>query len=125
MSPGNAEVTVKGVNGVSAVCKVCVEGETVVFEIDTSVSVKAASGALIPFKAYLIACYDGSVNKQDVTDYVDFHTAYTSALTLKSPGYLCASGAIYDTFDCPFYFEFSDGSSLHIVSDTYYIHIEK
>ena len=125
VSPGNAEVTVKAVNGTSAVCKVCVEGETVVFEIDTSVSVKAASGALIPFKAYLIACYDGSVNKQDVTDYVDFHTAYTSALTLKSPGYLCASGAIYDTFDCPFYFEFSDGSSLHIVSDTYYIHIEK
>ena len=125
VSPGNAEITVKAVNGTSAVCKVCVEGETVIFEIDTSVSVKAASGALIPFKAYLISCYDGSVNKQDVTDYVDFHTAYTSALTLKSPGYLCASGAIYDTFDCPFYFEFSDGSSLHVVSDTYYIHIEK
>ena len=125
VSPGNAEITVKAVNGTSAVCKVCVEGETVVFEIDTSISVKAASGALIPFKAYLVSCYDGTVNKQDVTDYVDFHTAYVSALTLKSPGYICAWGAIYETFDCPFYFEFSDGSSLHVVSDTYYIHIEK
>ncbi|MBQ2657029.1 MAG: Ig-like domain-containing protein [Erysipelotrichaceae bacterium] len=125
VSPGNAEITVKAVNGTSAVCKVCVEGETVVFEIEKNVSVKAQSGALIPFKAYLISCYDGVVNKQDVTEYVDFHTAYTSALTLKSPGYLCASGAIFQTFDCPFYFEFSDGSSLHVVSDTFYVHIEK
>ncbi|MBO4919086.1 MAG: Ig-like domain-containing protein [Erysipelotrichaceae bacterium] len=125
VSPGNAEVTVKAVNGTSAVCKVCVEGETVIFEIENYAKVKAQSGDLIPFKAYLIACYDGSVNKQDVTEWVDFHTAYTSALTLKSPGYLCASGGIYETFDCPFYFEFSDGSSLHVVSDTYYAHIEK
>ena len=125
VSPGNAEITVKAVNGTSAVCKVCVEGETVVFEIDTNISVKAASGTLIPFKAYLVSCYDGDVNKQDVTEYVDFHTAYTSALTLKSPGYLCASGAIFQTFDCPFYFEFSDGSSLHVTSETFYIHIVK
>ena len=125
VSPGNVNITVKAVNGVSAVLKVCVEGETVIFNMENNVTVKASSGALIPYKAYLIVCWDGDVNRQDVTNEVEFHTAYTSALTIQAPGYICASGAIYESVDIPVYFTFSDGSSLYVTSDTYTVRVLK
>ena len=123
--PGLTKITVKAENGVSTTCDVCIEGETVIFEMENNVSVKAASGQKIPYKAYWIMCYDGSVNTVDVTDEVDFHTAYTSALDIDGHGNVYAKGAIYETTDVPVYFSYSDGSSFYVESQTFYVHVVK
>ena len=123
--PGLTKVTVKAENGVSAICDVCVEGETVVFEMENNVSVKAGSGEKIPYKAYWIMCYDGTVTTNDVTEYVDFHTAYTSALDIDGHGNVYAKGSIYETTDVPVYFSYSDGSSFYVESETFYVHVVK
>ncbi|MBQ6334136.1 MAG: Ig-like domain-containing protein [Erysipelotrichaceae bacterium] len=123
--PGNAKVTVTAASGVSVTADVCVEGTTVIYEMENNVSVKAGSGAKIPYKATLIACYDGVETKQDVTTEVDFHTAYTSALDIDGSGNVYAKGAVYETTDIPVHFSFSDGSSLYVESKEYIVHVEK
>ena len=123
--PGIAKVTVSGKNGVSAVCDVMVEGETVIFTMEDNRSVKAESGEKIPYSAEWIACYDGNVTSQDVTNEVEFHTAYTSALDIDGHGNVYAKGAIYETTDIPVYFTFSDGSSFNVTSPTYTIRVVK
>ena len=123
--PGSTEITVTAVNGVSAVLKVWVEGETVIFKMKNNVSVKAGSGEKIPYKATWIMCYDGSLNKIDVTDEVEFHTAYTSALDIDGHGNVYAKGAIYETTDVPVSFSYSDGSSFYVESETFYVHVVK
>ncbi|MBQ2659277.1 MAG: hypothetical protein IJF87_12000, partial [Erysipelotrichaceae bacterium] len=125
VSPGNTKITVKAVNDVSATCDVCVEGETVIFEMKNNVSVNAGSGEKIPYKAYHVGCYDGETFKNDVTDYVDFHTAYTSALDIDGNGNVYAKGAVYETVDIEVYFTYSDGGSFFVTSDTYIVHVEK
>ena len=106
-------------------CVVNVEGETVIFEMENNVSVKAGSGAKIPYKATHIASYDGNVSKTDVTLWVDFHIAYTSALDIDGNGNVYAKGAVYDTVDIPVYFTYSDGSSFSVTSPTFIVHVEK
>ncbi|MBR4462515.1 MAG: Ig-like domain-containing protein [Erysipelotrichaceae bacterium] len=123
--PGLTKITVKAENGVSTVCDVCVEGETVVFEMENNVSVNAGSGEKIPYKAYWIMCYDGSVTTTDITDDVEFHTAYTSALDIDGHGNVYAKGSIYETTDVPVYFSYSDGSMLYVESETFYVHVVK
>nr|MCR4633647.1 hypothetical protein [Erysipelotrichaceae bacterium] len=119
------EITVKAENGVSAVCKVFVEGETVIFEMENYVSVKAGSGEKIPYKATWVMYYEGNVTKTDVTEYVDFHTAYTSALDIDGHGNVYAKGAIYETTDVPVSFSYNDGGSFYVESQTFYVHVVK
>ena len=125
MMPGKTKITVTAVNGVYAEVEVNVEGEAVVFSMDNYVSVKAGSGQKIPYSGYLISYYDGNYNKQDVTLELDFHTTHTSALDIDGNGCVYAKGAIFETTDVPVYFTFSDGSSLYVTSETYYVHVEK
>ena len=125
VSPGITKVTVTASNGKQAVCDVCVEGETVIFSMQNNVSVKAASGEKIPYKATWIMCYDFNYNTQDVTNEVDFHTAYTSALDIDGHGNVYAKGAIYETVDIPVYFSFSDGSSFYVQSQEFTVHVVK
>ncbi|MBQ6817197.1 MAG: Ig-like domain-containing protein, partial [Bacilli bacterium] len=124
VAPGVATITVKA-GEKSANCSVCVEDETVVFEMQNNVSVKAESHEKIPFKATHISCYDFVINKTDVTDYVEFHTAYTSALINDGAGNIEAAGAVFETVDIPVYFTYSDGSSFFVQSPTFNIHVEK
>ena len=124
VAPGVATITIKA-GDQSAVCSVCVEGETVVFEMQNNVSVQAGSHAKIPFKATHIACYDFVVNKTDVTTYVEFHTAYTSALINDGAGNIEAAGAVYETVDIPVYFTYTDGSMFFVQSPTFNVHVEK
>ncbi len=123
--PGKAKITVTASDGASSYCNVYVEGETVIFEMEDNVSVKAASGQKIPYKAYLIICQEDYYDKQDVTLEVEFHTAYTSALDIDGNGNVYAKGAIYDTVDIPVYFTWNDGSSLNVTSQTFTVHVEK
>ncbi|MBQ2583260.1 MAG: hypothetical protein II577_05100, partial [Erysipelotrichaceae bacterium] len=125
VSPDITKVTVTASNGKQAVCDVCVEGETVIFSMQNNVSVKAASGEKIPYKATWIMCYDFNYNTQDVTNEVDFHTAYTSALDIDGHGNVYAKGAIYETVDIPVYFSFSDGSSFYVQSQEFTVHVVK
>ena len=125
VGPGITEITVKAENGVSAVCKVFVEGETVIFEMENYVSVKAGSGEKIPYKATWVMYYEGNVTKTDVTEYVDFHTAYTSALDIDGHGNVYAKGAIYETTDVPVSFSYNDGGSFYVESQTFYVHVVK
>ncbi|MBP5280397.1 MAG: hypothetical protein J6Z03_07920, partial [Erysipelotrichaceae bacterium] len=90
-----------------------------------NVSVKAGSGEKIPYKATWISCYDFAVNKQDVTNEVDFHTAFTSALDIDGYGNVYAKGAVYDTVDITVYFTFTDGSSFNVRSQDFIVHVEK
>ena len=125
VSPGLTKITIKAENGVSAVCDVCVEGETVIFEMEDHVSVKAASGEKVPYKAYWVMCYDGTVTTNDVTNDVEFHTAYTSALDIDGHGNVYAKGAVYETTEVPFTFSYSDGSAFYVESQTFYITVVK
>ena len=122
---GIATITATAANGQSAYCTVGVEGETVIFTMQNNVSVKAGSGEKIPYKATHISCYDWTVNSQDVTEWVDFHTAYTSALDIDGYGNVYAKGAVYETVDIPVYFTYSDGSSFFVTSPTFTVHVEK
>ncbi|MBR3227495.1 MAG: hypothetical protein IKF68_03010, partial [Erysipelotrichaceae bacterium] len=99
--------------------------ETVIFTMQNNVSVKAGTGEKIPYKATHISCYDWTVNSQDVTEWVDFHTAYTSALDIDGYGNVYAKGAVYETVDIPVYFTYSDGSSFFVTSPTFTVHVEK
>ena len=121
---GQTIITIS-IDDLERTCVVNVEGETVIFEMENNVSVKAGSGAKIPYKATHIAAYDGNVNKTDVTLYVEFHTAYTSALDIDGYGNVYAKGAVYDTVDIPIYFTYSDGSSFNVTSPTFIVHVEK
>ena len=125
MAPGIAKVVATSSNGKQAECEVCVEGENVIFEMENNVSVKAGSGEKIPYKATWISCYDFAVNKQDVTNEVDFHTAFTSALDIDGYGNVYAKGAVYDTVDITVYFTFTDGSSFNVRSQDFIVHVEK
>ena len=125
VQPGITEISVYASNGKTTVCKVCVEGETVLYQMENNVSVKAASGEKIPYRATWIMCYDFSYHTQDVTNEVEFHTAYTSALDIDGHGNVYAKGAIYDTVDIPIYFTFSDGSSFYVRSQDFTVHVVK
>lgn len=122
---GKTKITATAANGANSYINVYVEGETVIFEMEDNVSVKAASGEKIPYKAYLITCYGENYNKQDVTLECEFHTKYTSALDIDGNGNVYAKGAIYDTVDIPIYFTWNDGSSLNITSQTFTVHVVK
>jgi len=124
VAPGNVKITVKAKNGVSATCDVCVEGEDVIFEFPSNASVKEASGEKVAYKGYWISCYDGVVNKQDVTLELSFQTAFTSAIDIDGNGNIYAKGYVYQTFDCPFKLSFSDGSSFYKEKE-FTIHIVK
>lgn len=125
VQPGITEIYVSASNGKQTVCKVCVEGETVLYQMENNVSVKASSGQKIPYKATWVMCYDFSYSTQDVTTEVEFHTAYTSALDIDGYGNVYAKGAIYDTVDVPIYFTFSDGSSFYVRSQDFTVHVVK
>ncbi|MBR0385610.1 MAG: Ig-like domain-containing protein, partial [Erysipelotrichaceae bacterium] len=122
---GKAKITATAENGVSSHIHVYVDGETVIFELQDHVSVKASSGQKIPYKAYLIINSGEYYNKQDVTLECEFHTAFTSALDIDGNGNVYAKGAVYDTVDIPVYFTWNDGSSLNVTSQTFIVHVEK
>ncbi|MCR4855127.1 MAG: Ig-like domain-containing protein [Erysipelotrichaceae bacterium] len=123
--PGVTKVTVKAKNDVSAVCTVVVEGETVIFSMKDHQVLKEASGEKIPYTATHVMCYEGNVNKSDVTDEVEFHTAYTSALDIDGHGNVYAKGYVYESTDIEVYFTYSDGSSFFVTSPTYIVRVEK
>ena len=123
--PGVTNIKATASNGVEGKIKVIVEGETVIFEMENKVSVKAGSGQKIPYKATHIACYDGNISKTDVTKDVDFHTAYTSALDIDGSGNVYAKGAVFETVDIDVYFTYTDGSSFFVTSPTFIVHVEK
>ncbi|MBO7676947.1 MAG: Ig-like domain-containing protein, partial [Erysipelotrichaceae bacterium] len=125
VSPGVTKVVATSADGVKGECDVCVEGETVIFEMQNNVSVKAGSGEKIPYKATWIMCYDFAVNSQDVTKEVQFHTAYTSALDIDGNGNVYAKGAVYETVDIAVHFSFTDGSSFYVQSPEFIVHVEK
>ena len=111
-------------NGLSTYANIYVEGEKVTIEMENNVSVKAGSYQTIPVKAFHYSYYDMHLNAEDIHHEIEFHTAYTSALDYWG-GNVRAIGAVYDTVDIPVYFTWSDGSSLSVTSDTFYVHVEK
>ena len=123
--PGNVTIYATSSNGLKANCAVCIEGETVVFTMADKSNVKAESGQKVPYTATHIACYDGTVTKQDVTNYVTLNTDYPSALSLDGKGNVVASGPVYSSCDAKVWFTYSDGSSFNVVSQPFTVHIEK
>lgn len=122
--PGNCTIYVTA-GDKTANCAVSVEGEVVMFAFENYAYVQAASGQKVPYKAIHISCYDGQVNKEDVSKWCTLNTAYTSAIDLDGAGNIVATGGIYETTDIPFNLIYTDGSSFYQQSQTFYIHVVK
>lgn len=122
--PGNCTVVVTA-GEKTAYCDVTVEGEVVVFAFENYAYVKAGSGQKVPYKAIHVSCYDGQINKVDVSNWCGLSTQYTSAIDIDGAGNIVATGSIYETTDVPFNLTYSDGSSFYQQSQTFYIHVEK
>ncbi|MBR4470037.1 MAG: Ig-like domain-containing protein [Erysipelotrichaceae bacterium] len=122
--PGVTTIKVKAASGVSAECKIIVEGETVMYEMEDGVTIQEGSGQKIPYRATYLTCYDGIINKYDVTTECDFYTS-DNDLDIDGYGNVYQCGSISKTQDIEVYFRWSDGSSLNVESPKYTIHVVK